>query len=133
MRDGVDLEDERPSVGQSRLDQVFHHFVLRVDGDRAASGQFVEVNAMPAPIETQFDPVVHQSLAAQPLAHPRVAEQVDRALLENSRADALLHVSAALRLDHDRFDALPVEQVGEQQARGSRPHDAHLRANGRGE
>ena len=64
---------------------------------------------------------------------PDCVEQVDRALFENAGADALLHVLAALRLDHDGLDALQVEQVREQQAGRSGADDAHLRANGRGE
>jgi hypothetical protein len=87
---------------------------------------------MSAAVEAQLDPVMHQPLAAHPLSYARRVEQVHRALLENSRADTLLHMFAALRLNHYGLDALPVEQVSQQQTRGSGSDDAHLSASGVG-
>ena len=42
-------------------------------------------------------------------------------------ADALLDVLAAARLEHDRVDALELQQAGEHQARRAGADDADLR------
>ena len=47
-------------------------------------------------------------------------------LLEHPGAHARLHVVARARLEHDRLDALPVEQVGQQQPGRTGPHDPDL-------
>jgi len=82
---------------------------------------------MSAPAEAQFDAVVDQALALQPLAHAGLHEQIHRALLEDAGAHAMLDVVAAPRFDDHRLDALPVQQVGKQQSRGTRTDDADLR------
>ena len=86
----------------------------------------------PRPVEAQFDAVMNQPFAPHALAHARFVEQIHRALFEHARADALLHVLARLALDHDRVDALQVEQVRENQAGRSGSDDADLRAKSRG-
>ena len=63
-----------------------------------------------------------------PLADLRRIEQVDRALLEHARADPPLHVGPAAALQDHRLDALEMQELGEQKARRSGPHDANLRA-----
>ena len=59
---------------------------------------------------------------------PDSLEQVDRALLEHAGADRRLDLLAAARLEHHRFDAAQMQQVREQQARGSRADDPDLGA-----
>ena len=58
--------------------------------------------------------MVNQPLPPHPLADARAVQQVDRALFQHSRADALFHVFPAVRLDHHRLDTLQVQQVREQ-------------------
>src|SRR5262245_39521114 len=55
-----------------------------------------------------------------------VREQPDGALLEHAGADAVLDVLAAAVLEHDRLDALEVEEVREQQAGRPGSHDSDL-------
>ena len=67
----------------------------------------------------------------QALADARVGEEVDRALLEQPGAHALLDVLAAAALEHDRLDALAVQQVAEQQPGGAGADDGDLGAHPR--
>ena len=94
-----------PPAFEARGDQVFHHLVLPVDGDGAAAGQLVHVDAMPAAVEAQLDAVMHEAFASHAVADARAEEQVHGALLQNTGADPLFHVLAALGLDDDGLDA----------------------------
>ena len=82
---------------------------------------------MALPGELELDAVVDDPLALHPLPHARLDEQVGCALLEHARADAVLDVLAAAVLEHDRLDALALEQPGEHQAGGAGADDADLR------
>ena len=62
---------------------------------------------------------------------PACVEQVDRALLEHAGADALLDVLAAAGLQHDRLDALGLQQLREHQSRRPGADDPDLRAHQR--
>ena len=81
---------------------------------------------MPATVEAQFDALVHEPFAHHPLAHAGLVQQVDRVLLEHAGAYRRLDVLAAARLEHDRVDALQMQEVGKQQSRGARPDYADL-------
>ena len=83
---------------------------------------------MPLAVELQLDAVVHEALAAHALAHARGVQQIDGALLEHARADPLLDVLATARLEHDRLDALELEQLRQHQPRRAGADDADLRA-----
>ena len=120
------LEPRQRACGLARGEQVLHDLLLTVHGDAASAGQRGEVDPVAAPSEAQLDPVMDHPFAAHPLAHPGRVEQVRRALLEHSRADPPLEVRAAPRLDHDRLDPLPPEQVREQQPGRAGTHDPHL-------
>src|SRR5688500_9977444 len=76
-----------------------------------------EVDPMAAAGEADLEPVVDQAFAPQPRADPGLVQQVDRALLENPGADPLLDVAPAVALQHDRVDAVPMQQLRQQQAR----------------
>ena len=78
--------------------------------------------------ELEVDAPVDDPLAVEPLADACVAEQVDRALLEHARADAVLDVLAAAVLEHDRLDPRPLQQPPERQSGGAGADDADLRA-----
>ena len=66
---------------------------------------------MAAPVESQRDAVMREAFALQALADARFDQQIDRALLEQARADALLDVFSAARFEDDGFDSLQVEQM----------------------
>ena len=87
------LEHDRVSGGQAGGDEVLDDLLLAVDGDRMAD-QLVEVEAMPATFEGQFDAPVGQALAVEPLGHAQLAQQGDSWVLEYASADAMLDVLA---------------------------------------
>ena len=64
---------------------------------------------------------------SMPLADAGVAQEVDRPLLQDARADPPLDVVAAAALQDDRLDALAGEKLGERQAGGAGADDADLR------
>ena len=78
-------------------------------------------------VEAQLDAVVDQPLGLDPVRQAGRAEDIDDALLENARPHARDHVFLGAILEHDRLDALLVEQVREQQAGRSGADDADLR------
>jgi hypothetical protein len=124
------FEVERPRGGQTRLDQISNDFVLAVDGDRLAAGQFGEVDAMPRPVAADIEAIVTQAVAlkASPDAHRD--QQIHGALLQHACPHAVDDVLAAAILDDDRVDAVEVQQVPKQQARRPRANDAYLRSEG---
>ena len=77
--------------------------------------------------ELEMDAAVDDALPVGALADARVAEQVDRALLEHAGADPVLDVVAAAALEHDRLDARAVEQLGEREAGRAGADDPDLR------
>ncbi len=83
--------------------------------------------------EAQLEAVVDDALVLQPLGEPHGAQQVDRALLQHARPHALLHVLARTVLEDHRLDPALVQQMRENEARGTCSDDSHLRAHqGRG-
>ncbi len=62
---------------------------------------------------------------------PIATQQVDGALLEHARADAVLAVVAAAALEHDRLDAAAAQELGQHEACRPGADDADLRADGR--
>jgi hypothetical protein len=123
--DVADLEQQWLIRRPARLEQVLHDLLLAVDHDRAAD-QAGEVDPVAAALVAQLDPLVDGALAVHALADPGLAQRVHRALLEHARAHALHHVVAVARLEHDRLDALQVQQVREQQAGGAGADDGDL-------
>src|SRR5439155_17211673 len=74
------LEADLPARRQARGDQILHHLLLPVDGDRAPAGQLAERDPLALPFELKVEAVVYQPLARQPLAYARRVQQIDRAL-----------------------------------------------------
>ncbi len=83
---------------------------------------------MAAAGEAQFDAVVDRALALHAFAKAERAKQVDGALLEHAGANRRLDIGAAAVVEHDRLDALPVQQVRKQKARRACADDANLGA-----
>ena len=79
------------------------------------------------PVELEVDTVVHDPLSREPLPDADVAEKVGVPLLDHARADPLLAVLAAARLEDDRLDALDLEDAGEREPGRPRADDPDLR------
>jgi hypothetical protein len=126
-RDRLGLEADLPAVAEPPCDEILHHLLLPVEGDRLPSGQLREVDPVARAEEPQLDPLVDETLALEPLADAGRLQQLDRAVLENPSTDALLDVLAAAHLEDDRLDAVEVEEVGQDEPGGPRADDADLR------
>ena len=83
---------------------------------------------MAAPVESQLDAVMGERFALEALADARFNEQINRALFEQARANALFDVFPAARFKNNGFDPLQVEQMGEHKSRRTCPDNADLRA-----
>src|SRR5579862_721380 len=81
---------------------------------------------MAAAAESQFDAMMGQAQALQPIADAGCMEQVDGALFEQAGANALFDVLTAASLEHNGLDAGEVQQVGEHEARGTGADNADL-------
>jgi hypothetical protein len=81
---------------------------------------------MAPPVEAQVDAVVDQALARQSIAETGFDEQIDRALLEDTRADPMLDVLPAASFNNDRFDPLEVQEMRQQQSGGPGADDPDL-------
>ncbi len=124
--DVVDIEQQRPSRGEPRLDQVLHDLRLPVHRDRLAPGERSHVDSVAFTRELQLDAFVHEALARHPLSHPRLGEEIDDTLFEHPRADPGFDVLAASVLQDHRLDALEMQQVRQRQAGGPGPDDRNL-------
>ena len=111
---------------QTRLHQVLYHFLLRVHGDRAATGQLGQIDAVTASAEAEPDSIMPQSFALQTLADASFDHQIDRALFQHARPHAIFNVLAAAALQNNRLNARQVQQMGEHQAGRSRPDNTDL-------
>jgi hypothetical protein len=100
--------------------------VLGIDHHRLAAGELREVDAVVAPVEAQDRPVVTETLLHHALAGADLVHQVDRALFQHAGADGGLNILAAANLQYDRRDALQVQHLRQQQARGSGSDDGDL-------
>ena len=128
----LDLEEQLGALVQPRRDQVLHDLLLPVDRDPAPVGELAERDPVALAVEAQLDPVVHEALALEALAHAHLLEQVHRSLLEHAGAHALLDVLAVARLEHHRVDPGPVQQLAEHEPGGAGPDDPDLGALGHG-
>src|SRR5689334_13592033 len=93
------LEVQSRACGDARGDQVLDDLLLPVHGDRASARELIERDAVIGALEAQRNPAMHQPFAIEALAEPRLAHELDGALLEHTRAHALLDVLSAATLD----------------------------------
>ena len=118
------LEQNLSTGLQPRLNEIFHHFVLRVNGYGAPAGQLVHIDAVALPVKAQLDAVMDQSLTAHALAHARGVQQIHGALFEDAGANAIFDILARLRFHYDGLDPFQMEQVRQQKTGRSRANDA---------
>src|SRR5919112_2973407 len=119
------LEDYLPTGVEPGGVEVFDDLLLAIDHD-VAPGKIGEVDAVAAPAEAQLDPLVDGPLAVHPLSDARLPQESRRLVLEHTGTDRRLHLLAAAQLEHDRLDALQVQQVREQRPRRSTSDDPNL-------
>ncbi len=125
-RDVRRLETDLSVLGEAQGDHVLHRLVLTVDRDRAAAGQVFKIDPVAAAGEANFDAPVDQALAPQAFAEPRLDQGFDGDLLQHAGPDPALHVSAAARLENDRFDALQMQKPRQQEPGWPGADDADL-------
>ena len=120
-----------PPASSRELNQVFDHLLLAIDGDGAPAAQLRQRNAVTLAFEAQLDAVVDQSLAQQAFARASLDQQIDRALLEDTRTHALFDVVASARFEDNGLDASACQQMSQHEASGASADDPDLRAHTR--
>src|SRR3954469_14469795 len=80
--------------------------------------------------ETQLDAVVDHAFAVEAVGEMELAEQVDRALLEDTGADTGFDVVARAVLEDDGLYAVAGEGMGEDEAGGAGADDRDLGTHG---
>ena len=66
-----DFEMDLAAGGESRIGEIFHDFVLRVDGDAFAAGEVREIDVVGAAVEAEIHSVMHQAFARSRAPRPR--------------------------------------------------------------
>src|SRR6185437_6340631 len=112
----VHFEIQRPAVGETQIDEVLHHFLLAVDRNSLVD-ELLEIDPVQFAVDADVIAPVHHTFALEAVAGADVGQEVDRPMLDQAGADAVLDVLAAAVLDDDRVDALQGEQVSEHQPR----------------
>jgi hypothetical protein len=113
---------------QKGRDEILNNFVLGVDGDAFAVGEFAEVNAMAAVVEAELDAAVFEALALEAVADAEFVHELDGAVFKEASADALFDVLAGAEFEDDGVDAEAVEEQGEEEAGGAGADDGYLGA-----
>ena len=117
----VHLKHNLSAGVETRLDKILHHFLLRVHGDGAATGQLSHVDAVTASTETEPYSLMPQSLPLQARANAGIDHQVHRSLFQHTGPNTIFNILAAAALQNNRLDAVQVQQVGKHQAGGPAP------------
>src|SRR4029078_6050085 len=89
----------------ARLQKVLDHFVLGVNGDRAAPGELGDVDAPRDSGKAYVDPSMDRALSRKALMEHDLSKKVDRALLQHAGANRCLDLFARARLEDYRLDA----------------------------
>ena len=83
---------------------------------------------MPRTGKSQLDAIVDESFALQSRADSGLHHQLDGAVLQHAGANAALAIFARLAFEHDRLDALQMQQVRQHQSCRSGADDSNLRS-----
>ncbi len=111
---------------ETRLDQILHHFLLRIHRDGAAVGQLSHIDAVTASAEAEPYSFMPQSFPLQARANPGFDHQVHRALFQHTGPNTIFNVLAAAAFQNNRLNAVQVQQVGKHQAGRSGPDNTDL-------
>src|SRR5439155_3560414 len=125
-REIFDFEMKRAARPAACFDQVFDHLVLAIDGNGAAASESGHIDAVARAEEAEVNASVHHAFTVEARADTDVAHHIHRALLENASTDALNDVVLAPGFEDDGIDALEMQQLSEQQARGASADDTYL-------
>jgi len=137
--DGVELDvggfEEKRMIGgdtfsQMGGDEVLDDFMLGVDGDALAVGEFAEVDAMAAIVEAEFDAAVFETVALEAVGDAEFVHELDGGVFEEAGADAVFDVGAGVEFEDDGVDAEAVEEKREEEAGGAGADDGYLGAHG---
>ncbi len=101
-------------------------FGLPVNRDCPAVDQRVEVEPQGLAAKRDLDTAVRLALCVEALAHVRLSQQLDRALLEHARPDPAKHILATAPLEDDGVDSREMQQLRQQQAGGPATNDCDL-------
>ena len=108
------------------FEEIARHLGLAIDGNSAPTSQTGQIQTMPPAREGNVQPFVDQSLCLQPTRHTRLAEKVNRALLEDAGADPPHDMRFRSPLEYDRFHSPQMQQLRQQQARRASSDDGDL-------
>ena len=86
---------------------------------------------MPLAAEAYLHTLVDQAFAMQPRGDAGMIEHIDTALLQHASANATQHVVRAASFDDDSVDAIPEQELPEQQSRRAGTDDGDLSARAR--
>lgn len=92
----------------------------------AGVGEFRKVDPVAATTELQVYAIVDGPLTIHPLSDARLPEQFRRPMLEHASPNRRLYCVATAKLEHDRLDALEVQQVREHQPSRPASDDPYL-------
>jgi hypothetical protein len=120
-----DVEVDRYAAVEQGGDLVLDDLLLTVDGDLSA-GEPEHVDVEHAVLEAQVDARVVEALAVEAFADADGVQHVDGVLLEQARADPLLDVVAAARLEHDAVDPGLLQDQRQRESGGPRADDRDL-------
>src|SRR5690349_21813524 len=98
------LEVDLAARLKPELDQILEHLVLGVDGNDAAVGKIVQVDAVAAAGKAQLEAVVHEALALHTLASADLGHEVDGGLLQHAGPDGGFDRLTRAALDDHRVD-----------------------------
>ena len=100
------LEHQRIALLEAERDQILDHFGLTIDHDGRAAGQLRQWDAVALAVELQLDAMVDDALARQPFAGADLRQDVDGALLQDTRARSRCSQYSRLRLS-STTDSIP--------------------------
>lgn len=121
-----DLEEQRSSRLAAGVDQIFNDFVLAVNGDGSATGETCHIDTMAHTEEAEIYAPVDHALAIEACPDSGGAHQIDAALFKDTGANALDDVILAFAFENHGVDSVEMEQLCEQQTRGSGSDDTYL-------
>jgi uncharacterized protein (DUF3820 family) len=111
--DILDGEKDVSPLGEVCGNQVLQDFMLWVERDGTPVGQFGERNAMTLSIKAEFDPMMHSSFTPHAFSKTHFRQQIDRPLLEHTRANRRFYGFSAPAFEHNRINSLPGQEQRE--------------------
>jgi hypothetical protein len=104
------FKNNRAVPSQPGRDQIFDYFMLRVDGDALAAGQFAKIDVVSSSVKSQLDSAMLEALPLQPFTHAEFMHQVNGALFKHAGADSFLDVRAGMHFQDDGFNPSAPQQ-----------------------